>query len=261
MPNPQARRGVFDALCYPAGDLEQVGQSQNCRKLRTWVKNDADLDVTHLARLPPILSITPVAETIAQGDTQCKQSETVKGKIMSNRAILVVDLQNEYWPSGNFSLEGIEAAAANAARVMDHARAEGDLVVNIRHEMPGGPLFVPGSAGAEINDAVRPAPGEPVITKNFPNSFRDTGLSDLLKKKGIEEVVVVGAMSHMCVDATVRAANDLGYKTMTVHDACATRDLDFNGVIAPAAQVHATLMSALSFAYGEVVSTDAFLAR
>lgn len=180
---------------------------------------------------------------------------------MSSRVILVVDLQNEYWPSGNFALQGIEAAAANAARVIDHARAKGDLVVNIRHEMPGGPLFVPGSTGAEINDAVRPAPGEPVITKNFPNSFRDTGLGDLLREKGIGDVVVVGAMSHMCVDATVRAANDLGYKTTTIHDACATRDLDFNGVTIPAKQVHATLMSALSFAYGEVISTDDFIAR
>lgn len=180
---------------------------------------------------------------------------------MSNRAILVIDLQNEYWPSGNFSLEGIEAAAANAARVISHARAKGDLVVNIRHEMPDGPLFVPGSDGAKINDAVCPAAGEPVITKNFPNSFRETGLHGLLKDKSIEEVIVVGAMSHMCVDATVRAANDLGYKTTTIHDACATRDLDFDGVTATAAQVHATLMSALAFGYGEVISTDGLLAR
>lgn len=102
---------------------------------------------------------------------------------MSNRAILVVDLQNEYWPSGNFALHGIEAAAANAARVIDQARAEGDLVVHIRHEMSGGPLFIPGRTGAEINDTVRPAPGESVITKNFPNSFRNTGLSVCLAKK------------------------------------------------------------------------------
>lgn len=180
---------------------------------------------------------------------------------MSNRAILVIDLQNEYWPTGNFALQGIEVAAGNAARVMDHARSKGDLVVNIRHEMPDGPLFVPGTAGADINDTVRPAAGEPVITKNFPNSFRDTGLSDLLKEKGIEDVVVIGAMSHMCVDATVRAATDLGYKITTIHDACATRDLDFDGVTVPAAHVHAALMSALSFGYGEVISTDAFLAR
>lgn len=180
---------------------------------------------------------------------------------MSNRAILVVDLQNEYWPAGNFALHGIEAAAANAARVMDHARSKGDLVVNIRHEMPDGPLFIPGTAGADINGVVQPATGEPVITKNYPNSFRDTELSDLLEEKGIEDVVVIGAMSHMCVDATVRAANDLGYKTTTIHDACATRDLDFDGVTVPAAHVHAALMSALSFGYGEVISTDTFLAR
>ena len=180
---------------------------------------------------------------------------------MSKRAILVVDLQNEYWPSGNLPLHGINAAAANAARVMAHARVKGDLVVNVRHEAPGAPFFVPGSEGVEINEAVRPATGEPVITKNFPNSFRDTGLSDLLKEKGIEEVVVIGAMSHMCVDATVRAANDMGYKTTTIHDACATLDLTFDGVTTPATQVHAALMAALSFGYGEVISTDAFLTR
>ncbi|MBO0134228.1 isochorismatase family protein [Agrobacterium sp. Rnr] len=77
----------------------------------------------------------------------------------------------------------------------------------------------------------------------------------------MEEVVVVGAMSHMCVDATVRAANDLGYKTTTIHDACATLDLDFGGVTTPAKQVHATLMAALAFGYGEVIATDVFLAR
>lgn len=180
---------------------------------------------------------------------------------MSKRAILVVDLQNEYWPAGNLSLQGIDAAAGNAARVMAHARAKGDVVVNIRHEMPDAPYFAPGSDGARINQAVLPKDDEPVITKHFPNSFRETGLSELLKEKGIEDVVVIGAMSHMCIDATVRAASDLGYKTTTIHDACATRDLDFDGITIPAAQVHATLMAALAFGYGEVISTDAFLAR
>lgn len=180
---------------------------------------------------------------------------------MSNRAILVVDLQNEYWPSGKFALEGIDAAASNAARVISHARANRDLIVHIRHEMFDGPLFVPDSEGARINDAVWPGAGEPVITKHFPNSFRNTELHGLLKDKGIEEVIVVGAMSHMCIDATVRAANDLGYRTTTIHDACATRELVFDGVSAPAKQVNATIMAALAFGYGEVISTDAFLAR
>ena len=184
-----------------------------------------------------------------------------KVKIMSKRAIIVIDLQNEYWPNGNLPLENIEAAAANAARVIAHGREAGDLIVNVRHEMQGAPVFVPGSKGVEINNAVAPGEGEPVITKNFPNAFRETGLKTLLEEKGIEEVVAIGAMSHTCVDATVRAANDVGYKTVTVHDACATRDLAFNGTTVPAAHVHAALMAAFAFAYGEVISTGDFLAR
>ncbi|MFC3228991.1 cysteine hydrolase family protein [Marinibaculum pumilum] len=180
---------------------------------------------------------------------------------MSKRAILVVDLQNEYFPAGKLPLVGIEGAAANAAKVIATARDKGDLIVNIRHERPGGPIFEPGSTGAEINDLVAPAPGEAVITKNFPNSFRETGLHDLLQEKGIEDVVVVGAMSQMCVDATVRAAADLGYGTTTIHDACACPDVEFGAAKVPAAQVHAAIMAALGFAYGEVVDTATWQGR
>lgn len=178
---------------------------------------------------------------------------------MSKRAILVVDLQNEYWPTGNMPLEGIEAAAENAARVIAHARTKGDLIVNIRHEIPGGPIFVPGSTGAQINDVVAPAGDEAVITKNFPNSFRDTGLKALLDESGVQDVIVIGAMSHMCIDATTRAANDHGFATTTIHDACATRDIEFGGQTAPAAHVHTAIMGALAFLYGDVVSTQDFL--
>ena len=178
---------------------------------------------------------------------------------MPKRAILVVDLQNEYWPTGNMPLEGIEAAAENAARVIAHARTKGDLIVNIRHEIPGGPIFVPGSTGAQINDVVAPAGDEAVITKNFPNSFRDTGLKALLDENGVQDVIVIGAMSHMCIDATTRAANDHGFATTTIHDACATRDIEFGGQTAPAAHVHTAIMGALAFLYGDVVSTQDFL--
>ena len=87
---------------------------------------------------------------------------------MSNRAILVVDMQNEYFPGGKLPLSGIESASANAARIMNAARAKGDVVVNIRHEMPGGPIFTPGTEGVEINASVAPAANEAVIVKNFP---------------------------------------------------------------------------------------------
>ena len=108
---------------------------------------------------------------------------------------------------------------------------------------------------------MKPATGEAHVVKSEVNSFLGTDLKAKLDAAGVKDLVVCGAMSHMCVDATVRAANDLGYKTTTIYDACATRDLDFDGITIPAKQVHARLMSALTFAYGEVVSTAAFLVR
>lgn len=182
---------------------------------------------------------------------------------MSKRAFVVVDIQNEYFPQGKFPLVGIEQAAANAATVIAAARQKGDVVIHIRHEMPipDAPIFVPGTDGVQINVAVTPTEGEPVIVKNYPNSFRETSLKQMLDEKGVQEVVVVGAMSHMCVDATVRASVDFGYTTTTIHDACATRDLEFEGTTVPAAQVHAAMMAALAFLYGEVISTATWLSR
>lgn len=181
----------------------------------------------------------------------------------SKRAIIVVDIQNEYFPEGKIPLVGIEQAAANAAKVIAAARDKGDVVIHIRHEMtdPNAPIFTPGSDGVKINDAVKPAEGELVIVKNYANSFRETELKQELDKQGIKEVVVVGAMSHMCVDAVVRAAVDFGYQVTTIHDACATLDLEFNGTTVPAAHAHATLMAAFEFMYGEVVDTETWLAR
>ena len=182
---------------------------------------------------------------------------------MSKRAVVIVDLQNDYWPSGKWPLVGIEQAAANAAKVIQNARAAGDAVFHVRHEFegPGAPFFAPGTEGAEINSTVRPLEGEPVIVKNHPNAFRNTDLKRMLDDKGIEEVVVVGAMSHMCIAATTRAASDYGYATIVVHDACATRDVEFDGVTVPAAQVHAANMGALAFAHGRVVSASQYTER
>jgi nicotinamidase-related amidase len=180
---------------------------------------------------------------------------------MSKRAVVVVDIQNEYFPSGKLPLVGITEAAANAARVIEAARAKGDEVIFVRHEGagPNAPIFTPGSVGVEINSAVQPAKSEAVVLKHYPNAFRDTELKQMLDTKGIKDVVIVGAMSHMCIDATSRAAADFGYNTTIVHDACATTNLEFKGTTIPAAQVHAAFMAGLAFAYGKVTTTNEYL--
>lgn len=174
---------------------------------------------------------------------------------MTKRAVVVIDLQNEYLAGGKLPLHEVDAAVEKAVKVIEDARSRGDKVVHIRHEQPGGPIFVPGSDGAEIISRVTPRPDETVITKNHPNSFRETALKQVLDDEGVEEVVIIGAMSHMCVGATARAATDHGYSTVIVQDACATMDLEFGGVRVSAEHVHAANMAALAFAHGKVVST------
>ena len=181
---------------------------------------------------------------------------------MPKRALIVIDVQNDYFPGGRWTLSGIEAAADNDARLLAAAREAGDLVVHIRHEFPtaDAPFFAPGSAGAQIHSKARNLEGEPVVLKHSINSFRETELKEVLERNGIQEVVICGAMSHMCVDAATRAANDFGYHCIVVHDACASRDLEFNGVHVPAEHVHAAFMAALRFGYATSVSTEEFLA-
>lgn len=181
---------------------------------------------------------------------------------MSKRAVVVVDIQNDYFPGGKYELSGMEDAAANAARVIAAARERGDRVIHVQHIFPSAdaPFFTPDSEGARINPAVAPREGEPLVVKNHPNPFLKTDLKQVLDREGIEDVVIVGAMSHMCIDATARAASDLGYRTTVVQDACATRDLEHGGVTVPAASVHAAMMAALGFAYATIADTDSVVA-
>lgn len=180
---------------------------------------------------------------------------------MPNQALLLIDIQNDYFPGGKWTLAGMETAADNAAKLLSAARKNGDLVVHVRHEFPtaDAPFFAPGSAGAQIHEKVRNQGDEAVVLKHQINSFRDTNLKVILDANKIQDVVVCGAMSHMCVDAATRAAADFGYRCTVIHDACATRDLDFNGVLVPAAQTHAAFMSALAFGYAKSHSTAEFL--
>ncbi|MGU3437875.1 cysteine hydrolase family protein [Actinomycetes bacterium M1A6_2h] len=177
--------------------------------------------------------------------------------------LLIVDIQNDYFPGGAFPLVGPDAAAAAAAKVLSKQRESGAPVVHVQHvwDGPDATFMRPGTPGIEINDAVAPTDGEPVVQKNYPNSFRDTGLHEKLQSLGVDSLVVVGMMSSMCVDATVRAADDLGYPVTVVHDACAAPDVDFDGASIPGAQVHSAVMGALGSMIATVTSSEELLAQ
>jgi nicotinamidase-related amidase len=176
---------------------------------------------------------------------------------MADTALVVIDMQNDYFPGGAMELEGAEAAAAKAAVVLSNFRKHKTPVIHVRHlsVRPGATFFIPGTKGAEIHDSVKPAAGETVIEKNFPNAFRATGLKEFLERQNIKSLVVAGMMTHMCVDASVRQAADLGYRVTLLGDACATRAQSYGGETVPARQVHAAFLAALNGFYAKVINT------
>jgi nicotinamidase-related amidase len=178
-------------------------------------------------------------------------------------ALILVDIQNDYFPGGEMTLDDIHAASDQAARLLGRFREKVLPVFHLRHLSirPGATFFLPDTPGSEIHPSVAPREDEAVIVKHFPNSFRETSLLDKLQKAGAVSLAVCGAMSHMCIDATVRAASDLGFRCLVAEDACATRALAFGPETVPAAKVHAAFMAALSAAYAEVLSTEALIQK
>ena len=180
---------------------------------------------------------------------------------MSKQALIIIDIQNDYFPGGKWTLDGADKAADNAARLLAAARQKGDLVVHVRHEFESAdaPFFAPGTQGSAIHSKVAPAAGEAVVLKHKVNAFLGTDLKQTLDQHQVKAVTIVGSMSHMCIDAASRAAADFGFDVTVAHDACATLPLEFNGKQVPAAHVHDSAMAALAFAYAKVVNTDELL--
>jgi nicotinamidase-related amidase len=176
---------------------------------------------------------------------------------MADTALVIIDIQNDYFPGGKMELEAADAAAAQAASALKKFRDQGLPIVHVRHlsVRPGSTFFIPGTAGAEIREAVKPKEGETVVEKNFPNAFRNTQLKEILEKHQIKQLVVAGMMTHMCVDASVRQAADLGYKVTLLADACATRAQSYGGETVPARHVHAAFLAALNGFYAKVIGT------
>lgn len=173
------------------------------------------------------------------------------------QALIIIDIQNDYFPGGRMPLHEVERAAENARQLLERFRTAGLPMVHIQHtwEDPSAPFFVAGTPGAAIHELVAPRAGETVVVKHFPNSFRESTLLDELRRVKADELTICGAMSHMCIDATTRAAADFGFQCSVAHDACATRDVEFEGKQVAAADVHAAYMSALGFAYAKVMPT------
>ena len=179
-----------------------------------------------------------------------------------NTALLIIDIQKDYFPGGKMELVEPLAAAKKAYMLLQCFREHGGNHVHIQHVAlkPDATFFISGDRGTDIHDAVAHFEGEPIVQKHYPNSFRETNLLEILKGWGTERLVVCGMMTHMCVDATVRAAADLGFQVLLAEDACATRDSKYGETAIPAEHVHKAFLAALK-SYGQVLTAEQIITQ
>ena len=180
---------------------------------------------------------------------------------MNKTALLLIDIQNDYFEGGTMTLVNANPASENASLILDEFRKENLPVIHIQHiaTKPSATFFLPDTIGAEIHKNVQPTVDEKVIIKHFPNSFRETELLSYLKEKEITDLVICGMMTHMCVDATTRAAKDFGFNCKLISDACATKDLAINSERVKAADVQIAFVAALNSTYAEIIKTCDYL--
>lgn len=163
------------------------------------------------------------------------------------RALILIDIQEFYFDEDKLPLENNLEAALVASRLLEHFRESGDLVIHIHHK-----------GGGEIHTLVYPQDGEIMIEKTQVNAFRSTNLETILRERKVEQLVLAGMQTHMCLEAAVRAGDDLGFQCTVIHDACATRDLEFNHSVIEAEDVHLATLKTLE-SYAMVISLEEFL--
>ena len=176
-------------------------------------------------------------------------------------ALLIIDIQNDYFPGGNNELVGSVEATNQAKKLLDYFRNNKLPVVHVQHiaNRSGATFFLPDTNGSLIYNEVKPFVGETIVIKHYPNSFRETILEGKLKSTGIKQLVICGMMTHMCIDSTVRAAYDLGYNCIVANNACATKNLQINNEIISADAIQKSFMSAFNGMFASVKNTDEVL--
>jgi nicotinamidase-related amidase len=165
-------------------------------------------------------------------------------------ALLIVDIQNFYFPGDGPGLVNAEQASLAAKEILQVFRDKKQLVVHVRHKS---------SKGFEIHKNVEPISNEKIITKEEVNSFQGTDLLEYLRSNNINRLVIIGMQTQMCLEAAVRAAYDYGFECVVVQDACATRDLKFGGKVVKAEDVQTSTLATISDGgYGKVIEMKVF---
>jgi len=176
-----------------------------------------------------------------------------------SKSLIIIDIQEDYFQGGACELVDPIQTSLEAKKLLNVFREKNLPVFHIQHInsiVANATFLLPNTKGVEIHENVKPKENEPIIEKNFPNSFLQTNLENELEKLNIKDVIICGMMSHMCVDATTRAAFDLGFNCTVAHEACTTKDMEFKSEAINQKDVHNAFMSALGAVYAKMETTN-----
>lgn len=179
---------------------------------------------------------------------------------MSKTALLVIDVQNDYFPKGKMELCGAEQALIHINRLENEFIKNDQPIIYIQHVVnePNAAFFEAGTLGVELHSGLNIEPDAIVIEKQYPNSFFQTTLKEELDRLDVEKVVISGMMTHMCVDATSRASAELGYQPIIIAEATATRNLSYSDRTVKAEDVQTACLSAFQM-FSQVISIEEYL--
>lgn len=167
------------------------------------------------------------------------------------KALILIDIQEFYFPGGFSELHKPEEAAKNAAKILYAFREKGVLIVHVQHKT---------KEQMAIHELVKPLDGEKIVVKTEVSCFNGTGLAEDLLEQGITEVIIVGMQTHMCVEGAARAAYDIGLKVNLIADACTTKELKWEDKTIPWDQVHYSTLNTLK-SYASIYTTDEYLTK
>ena len=184
---------------------------------------------------------------------------------MPKRALIVIDVQNEYFEHGALPISDppTETSLANIGRAMDAASASGVPVIVVRHgsSEAGADSFAPGSETWQLHPEIERRARDHLIEKELPGSFTGTPLGDVLDEAGVDTVSITGYMTHMCVDTTARQAAHRGMSVEILNDATGTLSLENSGGAASGEELHRATLVAQGQFFADVLSTDEWLGR
>lgn len=146
---------------------------------------------------------------------------------MPKQALIVIDIQNDYFPDGKFPLWNTDVVLANTEQAIAKARAQGIPVVLVQHIADPAkgiaPFFNVGTAGVDIHPGIlAAAPEGIVVTKAFADSFHHTALEETLSRLGVEELLICGMMTQNCVTHTAISKAAEKFSVKVLPDCCTT---------------------------------------